>query len=131
MKSPTITFNNPQLLHRAAYVAVIAVCIAATLLLVSARDRAVARAHDVATRQAWQSNTSAPSAPVTPEAVFSRFNMKTTASNAASADLSWQAGTTTELRASLRALDTALVRLGQVKITRSATGFVVSAERTP
>ena len=131
MKSPTITFNNPQLVHRVAYIAVVIFCVAATLFLVSARDRAVARAHDLATRLAWQSNTASASAPVTPEAVFNRFNMKATGSNPASADLSWQASTATELRASLRALDAAQVKLGQVKITRNAAGFMVSAERTP
>ena len=119
---------NPLLLRRAVSLGVIVCCFAATLVLVSAHDRAAALARDAAVQSAWQTSGVSTATPAVPEAVYSRFNMKATAANA---DLAWQAATAVELRASLRALDAAQIRLAQVKITRSGTGFLVSAERAP
>ena len=119
---------DPLLLRRAAYVAVIALCVTATLMLSSASERATTRAHDTAIQSSWQANAAPPPAPASPEAVYNRFNMKSAASNA---DLVWQANSSNELRASLRALDAAQIKVAQVKITRSGTNFLVSAERAP
>ena len=128
MKILTSLSANPLLLRRAAYLGVIVFCVAATLALVSAHDRAAALARDAAVQSAWQTSGVSTATPATPEAVYSRFNIKAAAANA---DLAWQAATATELRASLRALDAAQIKLAQVKITRSGTGFLVSAERAP
>ena len=119
---------NTLLLRRAAYVAVAVVCIAGTVMLLSASDRATARARDVAIQSSWQANAASPLAPHTPEAVYSRFNMKAASANA---DLTWQAISSSELRASLRALEAAQVKVTQIKITRSGTNFLVNAERAP
>ena len=128
MKILTSLSANPLLLRRAAYLGVIVFCVAATLALVSAHDRAAALARDAAVQSAWQLNGVSTGTSATSDAVYSRFNMKAAAANA---DLAWQAATATELRASLRALDAAQIKLAQVKITRSGTGFLVSAERAP
>jgi hypothetical protein len=119
---------DPLLLRRAAHVAIIVFCIAATLMLISANDRATAHVRDVAIQSSWQANAVAPIAQTSPETVYSRFNMLAAAVNA---DLTWQAHSTNELRASLRALDAAQIKLVQVKITRSGTNFLVTAERAP
>ncbi len=119
---------NPLLLRRATYVAVIVFCIAATLMLISASDRATTRARDVAIQSSWQANAAPLLAQTSPEAVYSRFSMKAAAANA---DLTWQANSANELRASLRALDAAQINVVQVKITRSGTNFLVNAERAP
>lgn len=119
---------SPLLLRRAAYVAVIVFCIAATLMLISASDRATTRAREVATQSSWQANAAPLLAKASPEAVYSRFNIKALAANA---DLTWQANSSNELRGSLRALDAALIKVAQVKITRSGTNFMVAAERAP
>lgn len=119
---------NPVLFRRAAYIAVITFCIAATLALLSANDRATTRARDTATRSSWQTNAARLLAPTSAEAVYRRFNIKAAAANA---DLSWQANSTNELRASLRALDAAQIKVAQIKITRNGTNFLVSAERAP
>ena len=119
---------NPLLLRRAAYVAVIVFCIAATLMLMAASDRAAIRARDVATQSSWRANAAPLLTKTSPEAVYSRVSMKAAASNA---DLTWQANSANELRASLRALDAAQINVVQVKITRSGTNFLVNAERAP
>jgi hypothetical protein len=119
---------NPLLLRRAAYVAIVVVCIVATLMFISASDRKTARARDVAIQSSWQMYAAPLSAPNSPDAVYSRFNMK---AGTANADLTWQANSANELRASLRALDAAQIKLAQVKITRSGTNFLVNAERAP
>ena len=119
---------NPLLLRRAAYVAVIVGCVAATLMLVSATDRSTSRARDIAIESAWQVNAALLPAKASPEAIYSRFNMKAAAANA---DLTWQANSSNELRASLRALDAAQIKTAQVKITRSGANFMVTAERAP
>ena len=117
---------NPLLLRRVAYVAVIGICIATTLVLLSASDSTTARARYVAIQSSWQSNAAPLPVPTSPDAVYSRFNMKAAAANA---DLTWQANSANELRASLRALDAAQIKVAQVKIARSGTNFLVSAER--
>lgn len=119
---------RPLLLRRAAYVAVIVFCIAATLMLISASDRATTRARDLATQSSWQANPAPLLAKASPEAIYSRFNMKAAAANA---DLTWQANSSNELRGSLRALDAALIKVAQVKITRSGANYMVTAERAP
>ena len=119
---------NPLLLRRAAYVAVIVGCVAATLMLVSATDRSTSRARDIAIESAWQVNAALLPAKASPEAIYSRFNMKAAAANA---DLTWQANSSNELRGSLRALDAAQIKTAQVKITRSGANFMVTAERAP
>ena len=119
---------NPLLLRRAAYVAVIVGCVAATLMLVSATDRSTSRARDIAIESAWQVNAALLPAKASPEAIYSRFNIKAAAANA---DLTWQANSSNELRASLRALDAAQIKTAQVKITRSGANFMVTAERAP
>ena len=119
---------SPLLLRRAAYVAVIVGCVAATLMLVSATDRSTSRARDIAIESAWQVNAALLPAKASPEAVYSRFNIKAAAANA---DLTWQVGSSSELRASLRALDAAQIKTAQVKITRSGANFMVTAERAP
>lgn len=119
---------NPLLLRRAAYLAVIAFCIAATLTLLAATDRATARARDALIASSWQANAAPLPPQASPEAVFGRFNIKAAAANA---DLTWQANSSSELRASLRALDAAQIKIAQVKITRSGTNFLVNAERAP
>lgn len=119
---------NPLLLRRAAYAAVIALCIGAALMLIAASDRAAARARDVATQSSWQTNAAPLLAQASPEAVYSRFNMKSAAANA---DVTWQANSNNELRASLRALDAAQIKVAQIKIARSGTHFLVNAERAP
>ena len=103
-------------------------CVAATLALVSASDRAGALARDAAVQSSWQSGATSPEAQTSPDAVFSRFNMK---SATTSADLIWQATSASELRTSLRALDAAQIKLVQVKVTRSGANFLVTAERAP
>lgn len=118
---------NPLLLRRGAYVAVTGLCVAATLSLNFANDRAINRARDVAIQSSWQTNAALLPAPISPEAVFSRFNIKAAAANA---DLIWQVNSASELRASLRALDAAQIKLVQLKITRSGANFLVNAERT-
>ena len=119
---------RPLLLRRAAYVAVIVFCIAATLMLISASDRATTRARDLATQSSWQATAAPLLAKASPEAIYSRFNMKAAAANA---DLTWQANSSNELRGSLRALDAALIKVAQVKITRSGANYMVTAERAP
>jgi cytochrome bd-type quinol oxidase subunit 2 len=117
---------NPQVLRRILYVLVTTACIAATLMLVSAHDRAAARAREAATRAAWQ--TAPPVATlVAPEAVYSRFGIKAVAN----ADLSWQAASAGDLRAGLHALDAAQVKLSNVKVVRNGSAFNVNAERAP
>lgn len=118
----------PLLLRRAVYVAVTIFSIAATLVLLSANDRATTRARDAAIQSSWQANAAPLPAPTSPEAVYSRFNIKAAAANA---DLTWQANSSNELRASLRALDAAQIKVAQIKITRNGTNFLVSAERAP
>ena len=119
---------NPLLLRRAAYFAVIILCIAATLTLLAETDRETARARDALIASSWQANA-APLPPQTsPETVYSRFNIKAATANA---DLSWQANSSSELRTSLRALDAAQIKIAQVKITRSGANFLVNAERAP
>lgn len=119
---------NPLLLRRAAWVAAIVACIAATLALTAASERARARGREADVGASWQAN--APPAPtkISADAVYGRFNMKAAAANA---DLSWQANSGNELRASLRALDAAQIKVGQIKITRSGSNFLVAAERAP
>lgn len=119
---------NPLLLRRAAFVAVIILCIAATLTLISATDRATARARDAAIESSWQTTVALSPAPVSPEVIYSRFNMKSATANA---DLTWQANSAGELRASLRALEAAQIKVAQIKITRSGTNFLINAERAP
>ena len=119
---------NPLLLRRAAYGGVIVFCIGATLMLTAASDRATTRARDAAVESLWQSSAAPSLAQASPEAVYSRFNIKAAAANA---DLAWQANSSNELRASLRALDAAQIKIAQAKITRSGTNFLVSAERAP
>lgn len=119
---------HPLLLRRAVYVAVTIFSIAATLVLLSANDRATTRARDAAIQSSWQANAAPLPAPTSPEAVYSRFNIKAAAANA---DLTWQANSSNELRASLRALDAAQIKVAQIKITRNGTNFLVSAERAP
>ncbi len=119
---------DPLPLRRAAYAAVIAFCVGAALLLIAATDRAAARARDVAIQSSWQTNVAPLLAQAGPEAVYGRFNMKSAAANA---DLTWQANSSNELRASLRALDAAQIKVAQIKITRSGSQFLVNAERAP
>lgn len=119
---------NPLLLRRAAYGAVIVFCIGATLMLTAASDRATTRAREAAVESLWQSSAAPSLAQASPEAVYGRFNIKAAAANA---DLAWQANSSNELRASLRALDAAQIKIAQAKITRSGTNFLVSAERAP
>ncbi len=128
MNKFTSLSTSPLLLRRAAYVAVIVVCVAATLMLISANDRATTRARDVAIQSSWQASAASLPAQTSPGAVYSRFSMKVAAANA---DLAWQANSTNELRASLRALDAAQINVAQIKITRSGTNFLVNAERAP
>ena len=120
--------THPLLLRRAAYVAVIGFCIAATLMLLSAGDRATTRARDDFVQSSWQTFAVPALTQTSVEAVYSRFNIKTAAANA---DLTWQANSSNELRASLRALDAAQIKTAQIKITRSGTNFLVNAERAP
>ncbi len=120
--------SNPLLLRRAAYVAVIVGCVAATLILVSATERSTSRARDIGIQSAWQANAALLAAKASPEAIYSRFSMKAAAANA---DLTWQVSAGNELRASLRALDAAGIKVAQVKITRNGANFMVTAERAP
>jgi hypothetical protein len=121
---------RPALLRRALYVVVIVGAIAATATLTALHDRASARVQEAATAQAWKTFSATPANSASPSsaaAAYSRFNVNT----AANADLNWQAASAADLRASLRALDDAQVKLTQVKITRSGGNFVVNAERAP
>jgi hypothetical protein len=120
--------GNPLLLRRVAYVVVIALCIAATLLLMTANERTTAAARYTSAQSAWQANTAPLGAPTSSESVYSRFSMKVAAANA---DLTWQASSANELRTSLRALDAAEIKIVQVKITRNGKNFLVNAERAP
>lgn len=119
---------NPLLLRRAAYVAVIVCCMAVTLTLIAANERASERARDAAIASSWQSNVAPLPMQANAEAVYGRFNIKAAAANA---DLTWQANSASDLRSSLRALDAAQIKIAQVKITRSGTNFLVNAERAP
>ena len=119
---------NPLLLRRAVYAALIALCVIATLMLTAATDRATARARDVAIQSSWQANAAPVVVQTSPEAVYSRFNIKAAATNA---DLTWQANSANELRASLRALDAAQIKVAQIKFARSGSQFLVNAERAP
>ena len=119
---------NPLLLRRAVYAALIALCVIATLMLTAATDRATARARDVAMQSSWQANAAPVVVQTSPEAVYSRFNIKAAATNA---DLTWQANSANELRASLRALDAAQIKVAQIKIARNGSQFLVNAERAP
>ena len=119
---------NPLLLRRAVYAALIALCVIAALMLTAETDRATARARDVAIQSSWQANAAPVIAQTSPDAVYSRFNIKATAANS---DLTWQANSGNELRASLRALDAAQIKVTQIKIARSGTSFLVNAERAP
>ena len=119
---------RPLLLRRAAYGAAILLCVAATVMLLSASEHATARARDALIQASWQTNVAPALTQTNPEAVYSRFNIKAAAANA---DLTWQANSSNELRASLRALDAAQIKVTQIKITRSGTNFLVNAERAP
>jgi hypothetical protein len=123
---------NPTALKRAAYCLLIVCCVSGTLALLSARERAVAKAGEASVNAAWQTSLAtgraATATPTPPEAAFSRFNIKQAAANA---DLAWQAASASELRASLRALDAAQIKVSQIKITRSGVNFLVTAERAP
>ena len=119
---------NPLLLRRAAYLTVTVVCVTTTLILIAASDRVTSRARDTAIQSSWQANAAPLPTQTSPEAIYSRFNIKAAAANA---DLTWQASSSNELRASLRALDAAQIKVAQIKITRSGTNFLVSAERAP
>ena len=113
------------LLRRLLYVGVILVCIVATFVLLLAQDRAAATARDAAVRAAWLSGAVPAAGLATPDAVYSRFNIKAVAN----ADMTWHAASMADVRASLRALELAQVKLTQVKLARSGAGFTVSAER--
>jgi hypothetical protein len=115
-----------HMVRRMAYAAITVVAVLLTLLLLSARDRNLARAQDAAVQAAWQSAAPPAGLPLSREAVLARFGVR---QPGAAADLNWQAATMTELRASLLAFDLAQIRLTQVKITRNGAGFVVTAER--
>jgi len=128
MNKFTLLSANPLLLRRAVYAAVIFSCTAATLTLLAANDRAAARARDAAIASSWQTNATPPATQTSPEAVYSRFNMKAAAANA---DLTWQSNSSNELRASLRALDASQINVAQIKIIRSGNNFLVNAERAP
>jgi uncharacterized protein YggE len=121
---------NPTALKRAAYCLLIVCCVAGTLALLSARERAVAKAGEASVNAAWQTSlaTGRAATSTPPEVAFSRFNIKQAAANA---DLAWQATSASELRASLRALDAAQIKVSQIKITRSGVNFLVTAERAP
>ena len=119
---------SPLALRRSLYVAVIVLCIAIALTLISATDRSDSRARDVAIQSSWQSNAALPPVLTSVEAVYRRFNMKAAAANT---ELTWQASSSNELRASLRALEAAQIKIVQAKITRNGSNFLVNAERTP
>ena len=128
MNKSTALSANPLLLRRAAYVAGILFCVAASLTLIAATERANARARDAWVQSAWQVAAAPLPTQASLDAVYARFNIKAASANA---DLTWQANSSSELRASLRALDAAQIKLAQVKITRSGPNFLVSAERSP
>lgn len=115
-------------IKRFVYGSVALVAVLAALALVVARDRAATRVHDAAMQSAWQSATPLAGPTLTREALFARFAIKQAGANS---DLSWQAASMTELRASLLAFDLAQIRLNQVKLTRDGAGFVVTAEPAP
>jgi len=128
MTLPNLKNLPPHVVKRLAYGVITVVAAAAALTLLSARERAVARAQDAAIQTAWQMATPLTGPALTRDALFARFGIK---QGSANADMSWQVASLAELRASLLAFDLAQVRLTQVKITRSGAGFVVSAERAP
>ena len=119
---------SPLVLRRTIYVAVIVLCITVALTLISATDRSSSRARDAAIQSSWQSNVAPSPTQTSVEAVYRRFNMKAAAANT---ELTWQAGSSNELRASLRALEAAQIKVVQAKITRNGSNFVVNAERAP
>jgi hypothetical protein len=119
--------TQPLLLRRALCALVIVGAVAAMVTLSTLHDRASARSREAAAALAWRSTITAPAATPNALAVYSRFNINT----AANADLTWQSASAAELRASLRALDDAQVKLAQVKVKRSGSNFVVNAERAP
>ena len=114
--------------RRGVYVAVTVLCIASALTLIAATDRSNSRARDAAIQSSWQSNAAPPSAETSAEAVYRRFNMKAATANS---ELTWQTGSSNELRASLRALEAAQIKIAQAKITRTGSNFLVNAERAP
>ena len=119
---------SPLAMRRAIYVAVIGVCIAVTLTLISATDRSNSRARDATIQSSWQSNAAAPPAQTSADAVYRRFSMKAAPANG---ELTWLASSSNELRASLRALEAAQIKIAQAKITRNGSNFLVNAERAP
>lgn len=119
---------SPLLLRRAIYVAVIGLCIAVTLTLISATDRSNSRARDAAIQSSWQSNAAPPSAQTSSDAVYRRFSVKAAAANG---ELTWQASSSNELRTSFRALEAAQIKITQAKITRNGSNFLINAERAP
>ena len=119
---------SPLALRRTIYVAVIGLCIAIALTLISATDRSDLRARDAAIQSSWQSNAAPSPTQTSVEAVYRRFNIKAAVTNT---ELTWQASSSNELRASLRALEAAQIKIVQAKITRNGSNFLVNAERTP
>ncbi len=128
MTLPSLKALPLHVIKRLTYCLIMLLAVVAALALLSAREHAVARVQDATVQAAWQTASPLPGPAVTPEALFARFNIK---QGSANADMSWQVGSVNELRASLLAFDLAQIRLAQVKISRSGTGFVVIAERTP
>ena len=127
---PQLTLNSlpSHVIRRCAYAAVTVIAIIATLLLQSARERSLERAHDARIQAVWQTATPLAGPALTREALLARFAIK---QGGTTGDLSWQAASLAELRASLLAFDLAQIRLTQVKVTRSGAAFVVTAERAP
>jgi len=117
-----------HIFRRCAYAGITVLAVIITLVMLSARERAVVRVQDTAMQAAWQSATAPVGPPLTREALLARFAIR---QGGATGDLNWQAASLAELRASLLAFDLAQLRLTQVKVTRSGTGFVVTAELAP
>ena len=119
---------SPLALRRTIYVAVIGLCIAIALTLISATDRSDLRARDAAIQSSWQSNAAPSPTQTSVEAVYRRFNIKAAVANT---ELTWQASSSNELRASFRALVASHIKIVQAKITRNGSNFLVNAERAP
>ena len=128
MKLPVNTTMNRLHLRRLAYVAILAVSVLSTIFLLRAHSQRESIIHDAAIRNAWQTEALPITGPMTVAAVRARFNMT---GGGTAGELAWQVANTTELRASLSALDLAAVKLREVKIARRGAGFSVSAEQIP
>ena len=127
MKRPLNSALGRAQIRRSVYIAVVLVSVLATIFLLRAHRQLEASRHDASVRSGWQTEALPISGAMSVAAVRTRFNIT---GGGAAGDLAWQVTSVDELRASLRALELAAVKLREVKIARRGAGFTVSAEQT-